>query len=247
MYPESVTHDPPKKLQASPLYSQLARRFEHNIRTKLWSVGEVLPSEGNLARQFGVSVGTARKALEVLEREGWILRRQGRGTFVADPAKRQKRQLIKILLRNGVEDVHSGCSIKVLESGLLCPSRDEISTLNIQPGGSVFRARRLFNSGASPVMVEEICLVPDVLGDADENIVMQSDIVDFVLRYGGKCRESISTLMAPTDVAADLGLSENVHSLLCRRIVDGPNGQPLGLANCWIRPAAAYCSVTLVN
>lgn len=46
--------------------------------------GAPLPNEVTLARDIGVSIGTARKALELLEGEHLIERRQGRGTFVVE-------------------------------------------------------------------------------------------------------------------------------------------------------------------
>lgn len=65
--------------------ASLAARVANNLRKELRSryvVGGQLPSEPELAVQLGVSRGTVRQALTMLEREGMIIRRQGAGTYV---------------------------------------------------------------------------------------------------------------------------------------------------------------------
>src|SRR5215813_8540747 len=67
-----------------PLYLQLCDLMVDRIATRAWRPGNALPNEGNLAREFGVSPGTVRKALDRLEQMRLITRRQGRGSFVCD-------------------------------------------------------------------------------------------------------------------------------------------------------------------
>jgi GntR family transcriptional regulator len=68
------------------LYLDLASELRDRIVSKKWKPGDLLPSETQLCRDFGVSRGTAVKALEVLNREGLAQRRQGVGTIVSRPA-----------------------------------------------------------------------------------------------------------------------------------------------------------------
>jgi len=68
------------------LYLDLASELRENIVSKKWKPGDLLPSETQLCRDFGVSRGTVIKALEVLHHEGLAQRRQGVGTFVSRPA-----------------------------------------------------------------------------------------------------------------------------------------------------------------
>ena len=65
-------------------YSSLAIRLANKLREGLESGGyknERLPSEQDLALQFGISRATVRNALSILEKEGIIIRRQGSGTY----------------------------------------------------------------------------------------------------------------------------------------------------------------------
>lgn len=71
------------KLAAQPLYQQVRKEVLAAIKDGEWLADESLPSEMELARRFGVSQGTVRKALDALVVEDVLYRRQGVGTFVA--------------------------------------------------------------------------------------------------------------------------------------------------------------------
>jgi GntR family transcriptional regulator len=68
-----------------PLYYQLQDTLFHAIRAKRWSPGDRLPTESEFSQALGVSRAVVREALKILEDDGDIVRRQGLGTFVADP------------------------------------------------------------------------------------------------------------------------------------------------------------------
>jgi GntR family transcriptional regulator len=67
------------------LYLQLRDLLAERIARGTWKAGSHIPNEIELAREVGVSSGTVRKALEVMEAQRLITRRQGRGTHVNDP------------------------------------------------------------------------------------------------------------------------------------------------------------------
>lgn len=70
---------------AMPLYAQVVEAIKHKISSNQWTLGMMISSENELAKEFNVSVGTVKKALGILVQEGVLYRRQGRGTFVASP------------------------------------------------------------------------------------------------------------------------------------------------------------------
>lgn len=75
MYPEAL-----------PLYLQIANQLRRNIQEAVFKVGDRLPTETELSKQFGVNRHTLRRAMEVLRQEGIVGIERGRGTFVmADP------------------------------------------------------------------------------------------------------------------------------------------------------------------
>lgn len=70
------------KISRQPLFLQVKRAVIHGICSGEWPPGSMLPSEPELCRQFGVSIGTLRRAIGELVAEDKLIRRQGHGTFV---------------------------------------------------------------------------------------------------------------------------------------------------------------------
>lgn len=65
-----------------PLYRQVAGEIRKEIKTGVWSPGEKLPSEPELAQRYAVSRATVRESLRVLEQDGVVRASRGHGTFV---------------------------------------------------------------------------------------------------------------------------------------------------------------------
>lgn len=68
-----------------PLYKQVKQSLLQRIRAGQMVPGDRVPSENDLVKEFSVSRITARQALGELAQEGWVIRVQGKGTFVAEP------------------------------------------------------------------------------------------------------------------------------------------------------------------
>ena len=67
----------------SPLYLQIKTLITRGLQAGEWKPGDAIPSEGDLAKRFGVSQGTVRKAIDAMASENLLIRRQGKGTYVA--------------------------------------------------------------------------------------------------------------------------------------------------------------------
>ena len=67
----------------SPLYQQIKGLILQSLQSGEWKPGEAIPSEIELAGRYRVSQGTVRKAIDELSAENLVVRRQGKGTFVA--------------------------------------------------------------------------------------------------------------------------------------------------------------------
>ena len=75
---------PLEKKSQSPLYQQLMTRLKNDITAGVYPAGARIPSEQLLCDTYGVSRVTVRKAMLDLVQEGLLVRRQGKGTFVAE-------------------------------------------------------------------------------------------------------------------------------------------------------------------
>jgi GntR family transcriptional regulator len=92
-----ITFDsPPSRFtKTGPLYAQIAEGILARIESGELSPGDRLPSERQLSRMLGVNRLTVRRALEMLASQGLLLRRQGDGTYVAEPKiERQAGRLV---------------------------------------------------------------------------------------------------------------------------------------------------------
>ena len=70
-------------LGSGPLYREVKRELQRLVESGRYGPGDTLPSEAVIAGALGVSIGTLRKAVDELVHENVLVRRQGRGTFVA--------------------------------------------------------------------------------------------------------------------------------------------------------------------
>ena len=70
----------PERFRTQPLYMQLRDVLAQRIASGEWKSGNTVPNEIDLARELGVSQGTVRRSLDLLESEHVVTRRQGRGT-----------------------------------------------------------------------------------------------------------------------------------------------------------------------
>ena len=67
----------------SPLYRQIKDLIMQGLASGEWRPGESIPSEAELAIRFNVSQGTVRKAIDEMAAENLVVRKQGKGTYVA--------------------------------------------------------------------------------------------------------------------------------------------------------------------
>src|ERR1700739_491934 len=81
----SLVLEPLDKSSFTPMYFQIQTQLLEKIKTKQLLPGDMLPSEEDLARIYGVSRMTSRQALQALTTQGLAYREKGRGTFVLQP------------------------------------------------------------------------------------------------------------------------------------------------------------------
>ena len=88
-------------IQTSRLYEQIVQQIENSIIKGLLKPGDQLPSERELALQFGVSRTAVREAVKTLREKGLVEAFSGRGTFVTDGTSQATRQSLDRMIRIG--------------------------------------------------------------------------------------------------------------------------------------------------
>src|ERR1700704_1630597 len=125
-----------------PLYLQLKALLLESLAAGEWHPGEAIPSEAELAKRFGVSQGTARKAIDAMAGDNLVVRRQGKGTFVATHTE-EKASLFRFLRirRNDEVDEYPGSRGPDGAGGKA--SAEAARLLDLKPGDAVILLRRV--------------------------------------------------------------------------------------------------------
>lgn len=145
------------------LYMQIKELLVAKIGSGEWPPGNIIPSEINLAQEFGVSQGTVRKAITELVENNVLTRKQGRGTFVSnhDP-QRALFHFFHITDNKGHKVLPDS---SVLDCRRIQASRKEISKLQLTAGTNIIRIERVRNFAARPTMIETITLPAERFSD----------------------------------------------------------------------------------
>ena len=141
----------------SPLYLQIKGLLEKSLEAREWRPGEAIPSEIELARRYGVSQGTVRKAIDALAADNLVVRRQGKGTFVATHTEERSSlfRFLRIRRNDGGEVAPTSHLLDVKRAKV---GADAGRLLQLKTGDSVLVLRRVLEYEGEPVVLDEITL-----------------------------------------------------------------------------------------
>lgn len=140
-----------------PLYHQLKEVLKARIAAGYWKTGQMIPSENELAAAFNISSGTVKKALSDLVRDGVIVRRQGKGTFVARPDF--NRSFFRFFRHGAGQDNDGVIPVsKVLFAGTATPPGRVRKVLNLTLDSRCLLVKRIRSLRDTPLMFEHIYL-----------------------------------------------------------------------------------------
>ena len=143
----------------SPLYQQIKALILQSLEAGEWKPGEAIPSEMDLAARFRVSQGTVRKAIDELAGDNLVVRRQGKGTFVATHAEQHVRyRFLKLMPDSGDLDSEGPAQRTVLECKRTRAMAEVARALALRPGDAVVLVRRVLSLGGVPTILEDLWL-----------------------------------------------------------------------------------------
>jgi GntR family transcriptional regulator len=140
----------------SPLYQQIKALITQSLQSGEWKPGELIPSEVELAGRYKVSQGTVRKAIDELAAEHLVVRRQGKGTFVASHNEaRAHFRFLKLMPDEGLphQPEHDYLEVKRIRA-----PAEVARLLDLKSGDAVVYIRRLMSFGGTPTILEELWL-----------------------------------------------------------------------------------------
>src|SRR6478672_13970633 len=127
----------------SPLYQQIKALITQSLQSGEWKPGELIPSEVELAGRYKVSQGTVRKAIDELAAEHLVVRRQGKGTFVA--SHNEARAHFRFLKLMPDEGVPHHPDHQYLEVKRLRAAAEVARLLDLKSGDAVVYIKRLMS------------------------------------------------------------------------------------------------------
>jgi GntR family transcriptional regulator len=191
-----------------PLYYQIKALLTTSLQRGEWKPGEAIPSEIELAARFQVSQGTVRKAVEELAAENLLVRRQGKGTFVATHTEEHTSTFRFLRLRS----TEGGAQV-IPASVLLDVRRGKANAevarlLQIKSGEALVVVRRVLEFAGEPVVHEEIALPAPLfkgLSKAKLDAYHGSMYAFFESQYGVRMIRAVEHLSA---IGADAATAE---------------------------------------
>ncbi len=232
MSSRSAEPTPSTRPVLQPLHRQLRDLMVARIASGEWSPGTYLPSETRLAEEYGVAVGTLRKALLDLAAEGVVQRRQGKGTVVSSHDSDAVLFRFFNLRRTDGSMLHP--ESRVL-SRLCRPARDaEAQALGLAPGAPVVCITRVREGDGVPIIHEHIVLDAGRFGALERapeilpNTLYQLYQTDFGATVH-RARETVRAIAAEGEQTRELGVARGAPLLQVRRVALDYNGAPIEL------------------
>lgn len=140
----------------SPLYRQIKGLILRALQSGEWKPGELIPSEQELAERYKVSQGTVRKAIDELAAGHLLVRRQGKGTFVA--THHEERVQYRFLRLKPDEPTEAPMTREVLDCRRVRAGAEVARLLGLKTGEAVVQIRRLLRAQGRPVVLDDIVL-----------------------------------------------------------------------------------------
>lgn len=236
-------------LARAPLYARAEQELRARIAAGEWKPGQALPTEAALSAQLGISQGTLRRALGVLEAQRLIERRQGIGTYVTQATS--ERALFHFFRAEAPDGgrITPTSQLHRLETK---PARPEEAEALVLPRAA--RVHRLFRQRfvtGMAAIVEEIAL-PEALFPAFHlpvGVELTDELYVHYQRHHGctvmRVTEKLSAMAAPAGIAAMLGRAAGDPVLHIARIAFDVMDRPVERRLSWMETSALRYAIEL--
>ena len=221
-----------------PLHHQVYLDLKAALDAGEWQAGDQLPAERELARRYGCSLITVRRALDELSREKRLERSRGRGTFVLAPLIERPldgaMSFTEEIQRHGLDP-----ETRLLAARPEAASEAVAAALNLETGSPTLYLERLRLASGTPLLLEMVHLpaerFPGLLAsDLEHNSLYEV----LTTRYGTpveRAREALEPVHLPAREARLLGLPPRSLALLVEGIAYATDGTPVEFGRTYVR------------
>ena len=154
-----------------PLYRQVEDLVLQDIASGKLKEGDLLPSEIEMAKAYGVHQGTVRKAILNLTLKGILYRRQGQGTFVVFQ-KNSIKKYKNYRFTAKESGIYEPVNLALLETSVVRAGRDEAEQMQIKKGSKLIRLERFGNIGNNSYL-HAVTLLPKKMYPGLENFTAE--------------------------------------------------------------------------
>ena len=214
-----------------PIYKEIRRSMLARLERGAWAPGMAIPSEAKLKQEFGVAIGTIRKAVDELVAENILIRQQGRGTFVAT---HNRDRLLFHFFHIERQDGHKEYpNVRMLDFERARADARVAARLGIREGDRILRFRNILSLEGVQLMIDDITLPERLFPKLTEKRLRerpstlynlyQDDYGISVIRTEQRLRAAI----APREVARVLALAPGLPMLEMHRVAFAYNDLPV--------------------
>jgi GntR family transcriptional regulator len=200
----------------TPLYRQIKSLILQGLEQGEWRPGEAIPSETELAQRYNVSQGTVRKAIDEMAADNLLVRKQGKGTFVA--SHHDPRAMFRFLRLSPISGELGTPQSVPLECGRGRAGAEVARLLGIEPGSPIIILRRLLKFAGRPVVVDEIYLPGETF---------QGLTLEMVQDYHGSLYGLFETRFGVRMIRAEERLRAVSADRASSELLQVPEGSPL--------------------
>lgn len=206
----------------SPLYRQIKTLILQALESGEWRPGQAIPSEQELAARFSVSQGTVRKTIDEMAAENLLVRKQGKGTYVA--SHNDPRALFRFLRLVPMDGDLSQPQSVPLDCWRAKAGQEASRMLGIEPGAPIIIVRRLLKFSTKPVVIDEIYLPGEIFQGLTSEVLQDwngSLYSLFETRFGLRmirAQERIRAVAADRNASEALKVAEGTPLLSVERV-----------------------------
>jgi GntR family transcriptional regulator len=200
------------------------------VRDGTYAPGQQIPTEPELCQAFDVSRITVRKAIDELVAEGWLVRRQGRGTFVAEgvAAGTTVVDLSEVTAR--IANLGRTTRVLDLQVDVVTPDEETRAALHLDPGERVQKSRRVRARGGERIGFVTTWVPERFAAGLKPSEMARSTVLELLERTGVRvvsAEQHIGATLAGVETARALGIAVGAPLVRIGRIVTGEGGVPV--------------------
>ena len=228
---ESAHFSPGGLATGVPIYKQIARAITRRLEQGAWKPGEAIPSETQLKQEFGVAIGTIRKAVDELAAQNMLVRQQGRGTFVA--THNRDRLLFHFFHVERQDGYKEYPDVQLYDFTRTRLNREAAEKLGMHEGDRALRFRNTLALEGVKIMLDDIVLPERLFPRLTEKKLRERSGTLYNLYQDDyrisvvRTAQRLSSGNVPRDVAKALDLPSGLPVLMIRRVAFAYHDKPV--------------------